>query len=128
MFDLKDRLKEYRTLCGLSQQDVADSLNIHRSTYSYYELGKTEPSLENICTLSRLFGVSLNEMLGMQSDASVAVYDGEAATGETMRVGDLSREEKLLVMRYRLLTSSQRQELLSLMLTSDDLRSEETEE
>ena len=50
---LKQKLKEYRIKCGFSQQQVADVLNMHRSTYSYYESGKTEPSMENIRLLVR---------------------------------------------------------------------------
>ena len=36
-------LKYYRSECKLTQQDVADLLGLERSSYTYYETGKTEP-------------------------------------------------------------------------------------
>lgn len=120
---LKDRLKECRVSCGLSQQQVANLLMIHRSTYSYYELGKTEPSLENIRLLAKIFGVSVSELLGAESSARLVMRD-DPYSGPAMRVGELNREEKMLVMRYRLLTTSQRSELLSTMLAPHDLDDE----
>ncbi len=119
---LKEKLKEYRVLCGYSQQQLADVLNIHRSTYSYYELGKTEPSLDNIRTLAMVFGVSLNELLEVDRPVMSTVgdpggYDEFDYLGESSvnRVGDLTRDEKMLIMRFRLLTEKQRKEMLTSM-------------
>lgn len=121
---LKDRLKENRERCGYSQQQVADVLNMHRSTYSYYESGKTEPSLENICVLARIFGVSLDALMEMDYGPSGALalgdpgYDDEFAylrEDGVNRVGDLTRDEKTLIMRFRLMTARQRRELLEVM-------------
>lgn len=120
---LKEKLKEYRVLCGYSQQQVADVLNIHRSTYSYYELGKTEPSLDNIRTLAMVFGVSLNDLLEVENSALPRVstpkgYDDDfeyLSESSVNRVGDLTREEKILIMRFRLLTEKQRKDMVKAM-------------
>jgi len=121
---LKNKLKEYRLLCSYSQQQVADVLNIHRSTYSYYELGKTEPSIENIRVLAGIFGVSLNDLLEVELPASLQPgmsdpgYDGEFEylnEDRVNRVGDLTRDEKKLIMRFRLLTEKQRKDMLKAM-------------
>ncbi len=121
---LKDKLKEYRTACEMSQQAVADLLNIHRSTYSYYELGTTEPSLDNIRALCKIFGVSLDALLEIDLPRSLTVHGNSVYPDVPTRVGDLARDEQMLVMRYRMLTQSQRDELLSLMLSANDLPSE----
>lgn len=121
---LKIKLKEYRIKCGFSQQQVADVLNMHRSTYSYYESGKTEPSLENIRLLARMFGVSLDELLEMEGSVATAIgvgdrgYDDEFAylrEESVNRVGDLTRDEKTLILRFRLMTDKQRRELLQVL-------------
>ena len=39
------KLRNLRMIYGVSQQEVAGYLEIHRSTYSYYEEGKTTPSI-----------------------------------------------------------------------------------
>ena len=129
---IKDKLKEYRTLCGFSQKQVADALKVHRSTYSYYELGKTEPSLDNIRMLAQLFSVSLYDLLEMDRTGAVMVgdpgYDDEFEylnADNIQRVGDLTRDEKKLIMRFRLMTESQRGELLDLMCGIDDDSEEE---
>ena len=41
--DLATKLKRYRLQVGFTQKNVAEVLNISRSTYTYYELGKTSP-------------------------------------------------------------------------------------
>lgn len=117
---IKDKLKEYRILCGYSQQQVADVLNIHRSTYSYYELGKTEPSLDNIRTLAMVFGVSLNDLLELEMPLEARVgdpqnYDDEfeyLKESSVNRVGELTRQEKTLIMRFRMLTEKQRSDMV----------------
>ena len=43
-------LKYYRHECGLTQQQVADRLKIERSTYTYYETGKTKPDISRLQT------------------------------------------------------------------------------
>ena len=55
------RLKRERR--GLTQQEVAEKLYVDRSTYAYYETGKTEPSVGTLIQLSEIFGISLLEIL-----------------------------------------------------------------
>ena len=112
---LKDKLRETRLLCGFSQKQVADVLKIHRSTYSYYELGTTEPSLDNLCVLAKLFNISLNELLGIETESLSLGDPGIEDEFGTLRTGDLTRDEKTLIMYFRLMTASQRKELLNVM-------------
>lgn len=58
-----ERLRAQRKMLGLTQQEVAEQLNIDRSTYSYYELGRTAPSIETLYELTLLFGVSADELI-----------------------------------------------------------------
>ncbi len=122
---LKDKLREYRTNCGFSQQQVAEMLNMHRSTYSYYETGKTEPSLDNLRMLSKMFAVSMDELLELNipgSASGLGVSDRGYDDGfvylredSVERVSDLTRDEKTLILRFRLMTEKQRRELLQVM-------------
>ena len=43
--DLTKKLKLLRHKYDLTQDDVANALEIHRSTYAYYEIGRTIPSI-----------------------------------------------------------------------------------
>lgn len=57
------KIKEYRQLAGLTQEQVAKKLNIGRSTYTKYELNAITPSLEVLELLAGIFGVSFPAFL-----------------------------------------------------------------
>lgn len=56
-------LRNYRKINQLTQQQVADALNINRTTYTYYETGKTEPSIDNLHRLIQIFGITYDDLL-----------------------------------------------------------------
>ena len=53
-----ERLKEIRQSKGLSQADVARSLNISRQSYNFYESGKRDPDTKMLATLASFFNVT----------------------------------------------------------------------
>ena len=65
--NLGEKLKEARENANLSQQDVADKLNVSRQTVSKYELNINEPDLETLKELSYLYQVDINYLLGMDT-------------------------------------------------------------
>ena len=56
-------LKYYRHECGLTQQQVADRLKIERSTYTYYETGKTKPDINTLIKIAKVFNVNYIDLL-----------------------------------------------------------------
>ena len=60
---LGDNIRKYRKLNNMSQDDLAEKLNVTRQSVSLWENGQTQPSLENIVALAKLFGVSTDELL-----------------------------------------------------------------
>ena len=65
---LRNRLIGLRQKEGLLQRDVADTLHIVRSTYTYYERGKTNPPLDILIKLAKLYGVSADYLLGLEDN------------------------------------------------------------
>lgn len=63
--DFGSNLRFLRNCLELSQSEVADFLNVSRSTYTSYELGRTQPSLETLCKIAILYRISLNDLLGI---------------------------------------------------------------
>lgn len=61
--ELSERLREIRKLKRLTQQDIADYLHVNRSTYTYYETGKTQPSVQTIYKLAKLYKVSTDLLI-----------------------------------------------------------------
>ena len=61
--NLSERLKKARENASLSQQDVADSLNISRKSVSKCERGISYPDIENLVILSDLYNISIDFLL-----------------------------------------------------------------
>lgn len=59
-----DKLTKYRKEQGFTQQEVADKIGINRGSYSNWENGKREPTLENVVKLAKLFKTTTDELLG----------------------------------------------------------------
>ena len=59
-------LIELRKNAGYTQQQVANFLNIDRSNYSKYELGKLEINITMLIALSKLYKVSTDYILGLE--------------------------------------------------------------
>ena len=57
-------LPELRKKMGLAQNELADRLRVTRQAVSRWETGETNPGVDTLKALSRLFGVSINTLLG----------------------------------------------------------------
>ena len=60
----KDVILELRTKQGLSQEELAEQIFVTRQAVSRWENGETVPNVDTLKLLSRLFGVSINTLLG----------------------------------------------------------------
>ena len=60
---LSDNIRKYRKLNNMSQDELAEKLSVTRQSISLWENGQTQPSLENIVALAKLFQVSTDELL-----------------------------------------------------------------
>ena len=60
----KDVIYELRTKNGLSQDELAEKVFVTRQAVSRWETGETVPNTETLKTLSALFNVSINTLLG----------------------------------------------------------------
>lgn len=61
--EFKDKLLKLRKEQGLSQQELADQLHVSRQSVSKWELGESQPDINNIKILSNLFQVSADYLL-----------------------------------------------------------------
>lgn len=58
-----EKLKNLRTLKKLSQQQLADKLNISRATLGHWEIGRSQPNLEQLVNTSNFFGCTIDYLL-----------------------------------------------------------------
>ncbi len=67
--DFNNKLYELRKQKGLSQEELANRLNVSRQTISKWEIGDSAPDLEKLVAISDLFGISLDELVHGEAPA-----------------------------------------------------------
>lgn len=60
---ITDKIKNARTIKKLTQEQVAEYLNVSRQTISNWENGKSLPDIVSIIRMSELYDLSLDELL-----------------------------------------------------------------
>jgi len=60
---LSDNIRKYRKSKQMSQDELAEKLEVTRQSISLWETGQTQPSLDNIVALAKLFDVSTDALL-----------------------------------------------------------------
>ena len=63
-----ERIKECRKKAGLTQEQVAEALEIGYSTYRHYEYGNRMPLVTDAAKMAELFGVSLDYLAGLREE------------------------------------------------------------
>lgn len=84
------RIKQLREEKHLSQQQLADKLNVTQSSVSKYEIGLAEPDTNSIVIMSKLFGVSADYLLGI-SDSRIGIASSDLKEDETLLLNDYRR-------------------------------------
>lgn len=97
-------LIKFRNLCGFTQQQIADILNLNRTTYTKYETGVSEPSIEILKKIAAIYGVDANAILG-DDTFTKSVSDFK------MPIYSLTKEEQQLIGTYRMFNPSEKQEI-----------------
>ena len=70
---LGQKLRFFRTAQGKTQREVACMLSMERSTYTYYELDKTLPSIQVVRRLAKMHGVTVDFL----TDETVTPFGAE---------------------------------------------------
>lgn len=102
---LGEKLRELRESYNLSQNQVAEALNIDRSTYTNYELDKTRPNLEMLVKLAHIYNIP-KAMLLPDDDDDVLTFRDYARTDSLLQT--LSKEERGLIAMYRALDKDEK--------------------
>ena len=104
-----NNLKKLRLEKGLSQQALADKLEISQQSVYKYENQITEPNIDMLKHIADFFDVSIDYLTGNSSCAHKI---------EEVQETELNAEELSLIQKYRSLPTSSRQVLQQL---TDDM-------
>ncbi len=82
-----NRLVQLRKENGYSQEMLADKLGISRQAVSKWERAEASPDTDNLIALARLYGMSLDELLGCSGEQKTAQEqkDGGESTQDNAR-------------------------------------------
>lgn len=58
-----NNLRKLRIKHRLTQSELAQKLHLSRSAISNYEQGKMQPTIETLIEISKIFDISLDELL-----------------------------------------------------------------
>lgn len=99
--EIANRLAELRKQKGFSQEDLANELGVSRQAVSKWETASASPDTDNLIALSKLYGVSLDELVGnpvikednpkegiVVSDKEITITDDEGQTITIKGTGD----------------------------------------
>lgn len=105
MLEFNVFLRRVRDVLGLTQQNVADVLGLDRSTYSYYETGKTEPNIRGLKTLANLYNLTIDDLVNCRYrpiNQTIQFCEPEdRPLTDLAQLRNLDRNEMLLVLTYR---------------------------
>lgn len=78
MLSLSERLKWLRNAHQpkLTQQSLADELNLSRATYARYETGDNEPDIDTLRRLAKLYKISIEYLItGEEFSGNVSKFE-----------------------------------------------------
>ena len=93
--ELSKKIYQLRKLSGMTQEQLAEKLNISRQTLSKWENGTSIPDVESVVRLSTLFHTSLEELL--LDENRVEEEKTQITLEDMMRINAHNRRMNLLL-------------------------------
>ncbi len=96
LYNISRRIKLLRTSRNLMQKELGELIGVSKSTISSYENDTKCPSLDKIIRLSDVFGVTTDELLGVNSE-NLGYIDYDKELDNIVSLKDLSSKDRVLV-------------------------------
>lgn len=113
--NLAPLLKSKREELSLSQNDIADMLEISRTTYLRYEQGVRVPTLECLINLSKIYCINIDEFIKILIPDKYAESIDEFININYTSDNGLSMFDRELLYHYNKLNKKQQKNLNSLL-------------
>ena len=81
MMEFNEKLQNLRRQSGMTQEQLANKLYVSRTAISKWESGRGYPNIESLKAISRLFSVSLDELLSADEALELANEEGKERLG-----------------------------------------------
>ena len=123
------KLLELRQQHNLTQKQLCTSLNLGRSTYSYFETGRRTPDIDTLLLIARYYNISIEELVPSSNSNS---YNNKELSNDNLldiqiiqhlkskhipieNVLELTKSDFNFLMDYKRLTEENRAELQYLL-------------
>lgn len=97
MMNIGNKIHQLRKISGMTQEQLSEKLNVSRQTISKWESGNTSPDLESIVKVSKIFHVSLDDLLS-EGDAQVTEKNEQITLEDLMKINLHNRKMTLLLI------------------------------
>lgn len=98
------RLRELREQYGYTQDFVAETIGVSRSTYCRYELDFRQIKAPELMALSKLYNVSIDYLLGLSDtaiwDKKIDLVDSQVDTSTNFNDSLLSEADQKSIEQY----------------------------
>ena len=98
--DFSDRIRSLREEYNMTQTELGRKLGVTKAVVSSYETGLHQPKHELLVKISRIFGVSVGYLYGIEDEII------DSATSTSIDISGLNKEDiEQVIMMVRLLKS-----------------------
>ncbi len=93
-------IKKIREEKGLTQQQIAELVNMHRSNYSKVESGERDLSIEAINKVAKFFAMTIDELVNFNGKVPNEITVEDKSLLEQVKlIAELQPEEKNMVFK-----------------------------
>ena len=111
--EFKNKLHELRKMKGLSQEELANRLDVTRQTVSKWEVGDSTPDLDKLVLLAEVFEITLDELVLDRAPVTAKLEDLGA---KVMTEGNKKKTKKVLKILGLIAASALAIDVVSLLV------------
>lgn len=93
---IHEKLFQLRKKSGMTQAELAEALNVSRQAISKWEMGTTVPDINNMLSISKIFGVSIDYLVNdeLETEGTSPIVDVTSSITKTNPANDELETEK----------------------------------
>lgn len=95
---LGEKIQQLRKASGISQEQLAEQLDVSRQSISKWELNESLPDIKKLIMLSELFSVSIDELLKDNSSAQAVSHNESKNSTILIEVAKLNLAHRQITM------------------------------
>lgn len=93
-------IKQIREEKGLTQQQIADVIHMHRSNYSRVEAAERELSLDAVRKIAQFFDMTIDQLVNYDGDIPSEITVEDKSVHEQVKlIAELEEEEKHMIFK-----------------------------